>query len=138
MLGRSHAQEFDDHSSGAQKALFAGRNRTGRRSQSCVSGVASRPDALAHGNRCHASLREHDSCARRAFRVSPRAWFENRGRCRWFCSTATSYCVSCLSQGPRSEPCSFTLVRKCTARLAAESPGVFLIKQEFLPASCSA
>jgi len=45
MLGRSHAQEFDDHSSGAQKALFAGRNRAGRRSQSCVSGVAP-PDRM--------------------------------------------------------------------------------------------
>ena len=35
----------------------------------------------ARGNRCHASLRGHDPSAPRAFRVSPRAWFENARRC---------------------------------------------------------
>jgi hypothetical protein len=34
ILGWSNAQEFDSDSSGAQEALFAERNRTGRRSQS--------------------------------------------------------------------------------------------------------
>lgn len=35
----------------------------------------------ARGNRCHASLPRHDQSAPRAFRVSPRAWFEDVGRC---------------------------------------------------------